>query len=183
MNPILFATYLLGLLALSFRVERGAGVFKTATVYGADSSTRNDALEKAGQRQASKEDIGYFKDKTASFTPAAADVVKFGPFPRGSVIIPSSFRLQGDGTTDLGDDVNIGYAPVTASDGSADDNAYDDAADLSVGNIGVNASPVLSDHQIADVAPDFDYWVTLTIVDDTGAAAGTLQMECSFKKF
>ncbi len=170
----------LGLLALSFRVKQVPGhIYRTTDYYGALSSGRNDALLRAGLRETEAgQDLAYWKDTSASLTLANGEVLRFGPFPAGSIIVPSTLRILGDGTTDIGDDVNIGYEPVVSTEGTADDNAYQDAADLSVGNIGVNAAPIMAAFQGTDIAPSFLYWVTLTQVDATGAAAGTVTMEC-----
>ena len=171
-------TFLLNFVACLALLGDTMRIFRTTDYYGADSSGRNDAILRAGLRETDgPSDLKYFKDTSASLTLANGEVLRFGPFPANSIIVPSSMRIIGDGTTDIGDDVNVGYEPVQATDGTAVESGYEDAVDMSVGNIGKTAASLMTDFD-QHIQPAFQYWVTLTQVDATGAAAGTVCLEC-----
>ncbi len=154
-------------------------IFRTATRYGTKSSGRNDALQKAGLRESDPgQELSYFYDITASLTQSTNDVIRFGPFPGGSVPVTSSIRIIGDNSTDLGDDIDVGYAFVDSSDGTDDPNAFMDAENASAGNIdkaGLVNSKLHNGPQDPIPKP---YWITITTIDATGAAAGTVALEC-----
>ncbi len=154
-------------------------IFRTAVTYGTKSSGRNDALQKAGLRESDPgQELSYFYDISASATPATSMLWYFGPFPGGTIPVNSTIRIIGDGTTDLGDDIDVGYAFVDSADGTDDPNAFMDAENASAANIdkaGLVNSTLHNGPQDPIAKP---YWITITTINATGAAAGTVALEC-----
>ena len=153
-------------------------IFRTATTYGAKSSGRNDALQKAGLRESDPgQELSYFYDITASALPATSMLWKFGPFPGGTSPILSTLRIVGDATTDLGQEIDVGYAFVNSTDGTDDPDAFIDGVDGSAGQIDVNGLAVVGPNVTATPTIDKPYWITITTKNATGVAAGTVALE------
>lgn len=168
---------ILSLLAPIARVPKY--IFRTAITYGAKSSGRNDSLQKAGLRESEiGQELAYFYDITASALPATAMLWYFGPFPGGSSPVLSTLRIVGDATTDLGDEIDVGYAFVVSTDGTDDPDAFIDGVNASAGNIDVDGLAVVGPNVTATATIDKPYWITITTKNATGVAAGTLALEC-----
>jgi len=168
---------ILSLLAPIARVPKH--IFRTAITYGAKSSGRNDAIQKAGLRESDVgQELAYFYDISASALPATGMLWYFGPFPGGTVPVNSTIRIIGDNTTDLGDDIDVGYAFVNSADGTDDPNAFMDAEDASAANIDKAGLVNTKLHNGPVDLIDKPYWITITTIDATGVAAGTVALEC-----
>lgn len=167
---------ILSLLAPIARVPKY--IFRTATTYGAKSSGRNDALKKAGLRESEVgQELAYFYDITASALPATTMLWYFGPFPGGTAPVLSTLRIIGDATTDLGQEIDVGYAFVVSTDGTDDPDAFIDGVDGSANLIDVDGLSVVGPSVTATATIAKPYWITITTKSATGVAAGTVALE------
>lgn len=145
------------------------------TRYALKSNAANNALTQgAGNRPVQEvgENQTYWEDTLTVVVAAvlATDVLRLGPFRPGEFL--TDLAVHGDGTTDLGDDVDVGWAYVDGS-GTADPNAFADALDLSAGNIDVLGTTLLN--LVKKVEPptnDRLWWLTVTFIDVTDVAVG-----------
>lgn len=153
-----------------------------ADLYGTNTTSSNNAVTQgAGSRPSPKnEALRLFRDSytLATATWANADVLYFGPFRAGEALHPADTKICGDGTVDLGDDVDVGWAYQDGT--SSDDDAFATAANMSAANIDVDGLAVNTSRQAALLEPptnDRPWYLTLSPDDVTDAAAGDMVLE------
>ena len=152
-----------------------------ATHYGITSDLANTALTKGGERPSSSGEASRtWRDSYTMATAAWAnsDVLNLGPFSAGEVINGNTLRLTGDATADLGDDVDFGWAYVDGT-GTADPDAFVagtfDCTAATIDVLGVVCHDGTVDSGFfAPPTNDRKWWLTMTVINATGEAAGTV---------
>ena len=162
-----------------------------ATHYGTKATNANNVatLGAAERNSSGGEALRVHRE---SFTLAVAswannDVLRLGPFRAGEKVNGLLSRIIGDATVDLGDDIDLGWAYVDGT-GTADPDAFIAGTfDCSAATIDVLGA-ILADGTVDDgiyepPTNDRDWWLTLTVIDATGEAAGDVYFQIAVENF
>lgn len=159
--------------------------------YGVTSTKTSNALTQgAGNRASSTgEGVRKWRDSytTSTWLDTGPDTLYLGPFRAGEVIDGNTLRITGDATLDMGDDVDVGWSYVDGT-GTADPDAFVagtfDCTAATIDVLGVIMHDGTVDSGFyAPPTNDRDWWLTITAIDDTGAADGTVYFTADVVNF
>lgn len=162
-----------------------------ANRYTDDASAANDATTQgAGARPAVKAGgVRKWRDQYTLATAdwANSDVLHLGPFRAGEIVDGNTFRITGDATVDLGDDVDIGWAYVDGT-GTADPDAFvagtTDCSAATIDVLGLVPHDGTVDSGFWEPPTnDRPWWLTITVIDATGEAAGEVYFTADIVNF
>ena len=136
----------------------------------------------AAERNSSTgEGVRFFSDSITTVDLENNDIIHVGPFRAGEMVLGNFTKIIGDATVDLGTDLDIGWAYVDGS-GTADPDAFvagtfdGSAAVIDVAGVNITDGTV-DDAVYGPPTNDRDWWLTITVIDNTGEINGTAYVQ------